>query len=468
MKLEFWVVLASMGCGALDQPTLEAPAPARGDVVPTTSLTTSADTTIFAHAPENASGVATEVLVGVGGAASAPLVFRGLVEFDLAALGLPPGAVVSRVTLALTVVGGPGTAVDSSFELVRLVAPWTEGTASLGTNAGQPCATNGGGATWVTSDCTTSWPAGGDLAATVTASTPTGVSLATVLTWDSLDHPALVADVQGWLAAPATNHGWALRTAVETTLQSVRRLASRTHATVTARPVLVVEYLLADGSACGDADECQSGLCVFDTCCAEACDSPDAAACEVLPALSCDGGTCAYDPIGDGTACADDGETCTADACLAGACAHTPLTQACDDGDPCSANDACSAGACDGGPNPCGADLPADVAALATCQAGAAATYDCYCPAGFADDGATCTDLDECVLAVASCPFGTVCENRPGAFECIALASRTDGGGCGAVSGTSYGALSIVLLMRRRRRAATTASTSVQDDSGVT
>ncbi len=46
----------------------------------------------------------------------------------------------------------------------------------------------------------------------------------------------------------------------------------------------------------------------------------------------------------------NDGNSCTTDACVAGACVFTPVTtpQACDDGNPCSWGDACQAGTCRG------------------------------------------------------------------------------------------------------------------------
>jgi hypothetical protein len=112
-------------------------------------------------------------------------------------------------------------------------------------------------------------------------------------------------------------------------------------------------------------------------------------------------------PVPDGTACADDGLPCTADACVAGACAHvdapgfchtaggacvavgealTPCLTCsgtgtasavaagtpCDDGDACTDGDACGfSGLCQGAVQTCCASLVAEEAA---CGAGITGT----------------------------------------------------------------------------------------------
>jgi len=48
--------------------------------------------------------------------------------------------------------------------------------------------------------------------------------------------------------------------------------------------------------------------------------------------------------------CPSDGEPCTDDVCVSGACAHVENHNACDDGNPCTANDVCGSGFCDGTP----------------------------------------------------------------------------------------------------------------------
>ena len=139
----------------------------------------------------------------------------------------------------------------------------------------------------------------------------------------------------------------------------------------------------AEGLGCG-----VDGLCT-DQCAGVACD----------PCQACQGGACV--PLPDGAACAGDGNPCTTDACLGGACLHAALSDGatCDDGDACTHGDACVSGACVSG-------APVTCAPPAECQTGGAcdpATGSCRydtapdwgaCP----DDGNACTD-DVCLGA---------------------------------------------------------------------
>ena len=53
--------------------------------------------------------------------------------------------------------------------------------------------------------------------------------------------PALVADVQAWVSAPATNFGWVI-VGNEAVLESAKRFESRESADITRHPTLVVTY----------------------------------------------------------------------------------------------------------------------------------------------------------------------------------------------------------------------------------
>jgi glucose/arabinose dehydrogenase len=80
------------------------------------------------------------------------------------------------------------------------------------------------------------------------------------------------------------------------------------------------------GSGCTSAAQCNDG----NPCTADACVS----------------GACQNAPVTNGTACADDGNTCTNDVCTNGACTHPNNTAPCaDDGSTCT-NDVCSGGVC--------------------------------------------------------------------------------------------------------------------------
>ncbi|NOT00389.1 MAG: hypothetical protein HOP29_07150 [Phycisphaerales bacterium] len=98
-----------------------------------------------------------------------------------------------------------------------------------------------------------------------------------------------------------------------------------------------------DGLTC-TSDQCQAGVCDHalqgGTCliggvCFNAGNLNPGNDCE-----NCDPGSATTDWsfVADGTGCAEDGNTCTADECLAGACDHAnhPIGTLCDDGDPCT------------------------------------------------------------------------------------------------------------------------------------
>jgi hypothetical protein len=114
-----------------------------------------------------------------------------------------------------------------------------------------------------------------------------------------------------------------------------------------------------DGANCGDAgtqctnqDTCLAGVCLdkgfkdSGTPCGSSadtdCDNPD----------TCNGaGSCQSNHEAPGTACTDDGNSCTDDKCNSDAvCTHpNDDTNTCSDGNACTTNDACSAGECVGG-----------------------------------------------------------------------------------------------------------------------
>jgi hypothetical protein len=95
----------------------------------------------------------------------------------------------------------------------------------------------------------------------------------------------------------------------------------------------------AQGSACADASECQSGACVAGVCCESACSEPPA--CRTSIGATCAGGTCSYPS--KAVATCDDGDACTNDVCLPGACVGFP--RYCGDPLTCTV-DYCAAGSC--------------------------------------------------------------------------------------------------------------------------
>lgn len=222
---------ASAG-GARAQPVLES-------VLPCV-----ADATIFA---EQGGGTAYDAVADGQGASlwtsvlAAGVVRRALMRFDLA--GLPPGAQVlsARVEGFMIRLREP-----QSITLHRLSAAWGEGP-SNGGDAGVGAAAGPGDCTW----SHRVWPGqrwasrGGDYLLSASSSAAVAGWPAPVV-WAST--AALVDDVQGWVDAPSSNHGWML-IGTESGTQNASRLASRQVGDAAARPRLVVSWQLPQADA---------------------------------------------------------------------------------------------------------------------------------------------------------------------------------------------------------------------------
>jgi len=210
----------------------------------TTSFAAVADATLFAESGDLASGADDGIFAGVTGNTTGFAERRALIRFDLSTL--PAGAVVQAVTLRLFVTRSNSGSVP--IELHKLTSSWGEGTSTAGSGGGAGGTATSGSATWTwRTYLATGWTnLGGDFVAApraVTAVTGAGAAY----DWSS---SAMVADVQSWLANPASNFGWLLLdpNAVQ---GGAKRFASREFATATQRPVLIVTYDV--GGANGDA-----------------------------------------------------------------------------------------------------------------------------------------------------------------------------------------------------------------------
>lgn len=167
-------------------------------------LAPSADTTIFADISglnrswddrSDGQGSSLWLSTTAGG-----IVRRALLRFDLTAI--PAGMQVVSATLTLY----ESRARDShDISLHRLLAPWGEGQ-SNGGSQGTGDQAMAGDATWRWRDYLVSeWSTrGGDFVPEASATTSVGLPLESY-TWGST--PAMVADVQAWLADPAGNNG---------------------------------------------------------------------------------------------------------------------------------------------------------------------------------------------------------------------------------------------------------------------
>lgn len=201
----------------------------------------SEDTTLFELNPTFNSGAG---ILGAGGInqlapdTGAPARMRALLRFDLSAL--PVGATITSAQLSVTVVRVPGAVEPpaSLFELHRVLKEWGEGAKGglTGTAAGP------GEATWMApKHPSPEWTSPGASDDTdVSTAVSSSVAIDGLGSYTFASTAALVTDVQNWVADPAANFGWMMKSAAENLQQSARRFASRE--SVTDKPTLTVNY----------------------------------------------------------------------------------------------------------------------------------------------------------------------------------------------------------------------------------
>ena len=179
---------------------------------------------------------------------------RAVFAFDVAN-ALPAGSTVTSVTLTLYM--SKTIAGDTPSALHRLTADWGEGASDAPGFEGSGTTAEADDATWVhrfydTSQWTTP---GGDFAAVASATQTVGGALGPY-DWGSTT--TMVADVQGWLDAPASNFGWILL-GDESTSGTAKQYISSENADTAKRPLLTIEYSAgaepdADFNADGQVD----------------------------------------------------------------------------------------------------------------------------------------------------------------------------------------------------------------------
>lgn len=193
-----------------------------------------ADTTLFFAAPGANLGSSDSMAVGSTGHDQAG---RGLLRFDVAG-GLPPGATVTGATLEFEVTRSPSTLVASAFELFRMRVPWTEGRGAG--NLGD--AARVGESTWNhRAHPEVAWTAPGGGAGGDFALAPSGRVEVAGNGRYTMAGAGLVADVLGWAADPASNHGWLLKSDKESEAFTARRVGSRESASAVA--TLTLEFV---------------------------------------------------------------------------------------------------------------------------------------------------------------------------------------------------------------------------------
>jgi spore coat protein A len=199
---------------------------------------------------------------------------------------IPPGSTVTAVTVRLTLNRARTGTFNVSFH--RALADWGEGTSRDTQSTGQGTAATAGDATWLHRFYpNVFWAvAGGDFAATASATTPVGAQNGNFF-WSGA---GLVADVQAWVDGTAPNYGWVIR-GTETQNTTARRFSSREGSSP---PLITVTYIppaSPTGACCLPGGTC-SVLTQFDcglqggayqgdgtTCTPNPCPQPTGACC---------------------------------------------------------------------------------------------------------------------------------------------------------------------------------------------
>ena len=223
------------------------------------TVTPSDDTFINQGNPDNNNGATLSLFTGTDGHGG---VMRGLVRFGLPA-GLRGRVTVTGVQLAMVVEAlGNGTlGTPATVSLQAVSEAWSQGNGFGGApsafTVGQQCGGSVVGATWNQPNCTSAaaWgTAGGTVAAAVSGQASTsGVPLGGQVVWSSTANGQMIADVQGWIDDPTSNHGWRLASSTEGAPAQAQRFSSRE--TTSAAPALVVTYdckpgFVASGTDC--------------------------------------------------------------------------------------------------------------------------------------------------------------------------------------------------------------------------
>jgi hypothetical protein len=122
----------------------------------------------------------------------------------------------------------------------------------------------------------------------------------------------------------------------------------------------------------------------------------------------------------------NDGNSCTADACVTGHCQNTPITGSCDDGNPCTSGDHCSATLC------VGTAVPACCVSACDCDDGSACTVDSctgnVCTHQAIPSGSACDDGDACTVG-DTCQAGACSSTAISCNDNDACTSDSCGGG---------------------------------------
>lgn len=196
------------------------------------------DGTLYEADPAiTSNGIGSHFFVGVN---ATSFKHRGLLAFDFSSI--PAGSTINSASLSLSLDRSHGGAL--AISMYRVTTPWGEGTSNAGNaNDGAGAVVTPGDVTWIHSNYPSAfWTTpGGDFV--TTASATTTVNGVNFYTWSGA---GLAGDIQGWLANPASNHGWLLK-GPETVVGASKRFMSGDSTNIFQVPMLTINYAAPAG-----------------------------------------------------------------------------------------------------------------------------------------------------------------------------------------------------------------------------
>jgi hypothetical protein len=190
------------------------------------------DTSLFSE-NENSGGGSDGVFAGTNGQLDTR---RALIRADFSVI--PQGSTITDVSLQMTVMMSGDNFGNVDFTLHKVFRDWGEGDVIGLSEGGFGAMAAPGDATWLSNaHGASSWTdAGGDFAPNVSATAAAGLA-GTTATWGG---PNLVADVQGWIEDPSSNHGWLILSTIEGEFKRVKKFYSSE--ALQDRPVLTIQF----------------------------------------------------------------------------------------------------------------------------------------------------------------------------------------------------------------------------------
>jgi hypothetical protein len=209
------------------------------------NLTPSKDNTLFEILTGDLSNGLGSLFAGV---TAGNTKHRAVLAFDFSSV--PSNAIINSASLQLNV-SKAGAGGASVFSLYPLTADWGEGTSNSG-SSGSGITAAPGDATWTHRFYNTSiWSTdGGDFSAAPSGS----LSMGAIGSY-SISGAGMAGAVQAWVASPASNFGWILKSD-ETVLASSLRFDSRESLASSTRPTLSIDYTVPSSASSwiGDSD----------------------------------------------------------------------------------------------------------------------------------------------------------------------------------------------------------------------